>query len=797
MTTIVLAGASISLGSALRERLSNVTVVIAETGQEAWEAIRSGSITAAVIDDQMPGLPGPALLELIGGLGSTQRPRLYYVLAEEDRRLAQRMVEAGADRVLFHPVEIEELARQLLPSHGGASSDRASDLAAGLSAIWERYRPSIEAQVQEIEDAAIGLMEMTLNPEARREAERAAHKLVGAAGTFGFPSASQLAREAEHILDMATEVGAPEVLRLSEIAVSLRDILSAELPVAASVNTRASDESRSASATRLAILDADEEFRERVRLEAEARGMEVAIAGSLSEGRTLVAGAGGVDLVLIDPDLPEGADAGLAFVAELATWQPPVGTVVLSGGEGLAGRVDAARRNARLYLQKPLSPKRTIDAVSRVLAGSDPEGAKILVVDDAPEVLEAISVFLVAKGFEVSTLSDPLGFWTKLQETQPDLLLLDVDMPHVSGVELCRVVRNDERWSDLPVIFLTASRDAETIAHVFAAGADDFVTKPVIETEFLVRITNRLERVRLIRELKETDQLTGLFNRQRSLQAIEQLVSLGKVRQRDVLVATIDVDGLRNINAAAGYPEGDRLLKWLGSLLQAHLGSEDVAGRWGGEEFVVAMYGATRVEAFRAFSDILTDLGSPSSDVAWAGGEGASFSAGVAAIPEDGEDLSAAMKAARRALSEAKRRGGGQIVLAGWDGFQASDSADVVVVEDDDALAELLVHAVENRGLRVARFSDGGSAAEALTSGKIETRAALLDVDLPGLDGLSVLKKMADAGVLSKVNVIMLTARSAEAEVLRAMELGAFDHVAKPFSIPVLLQRLARALGER
>jgi DNA-binding response OmpR family regulator len=117
-------------------------------------------------------------------------------------------------------------------------------------------------------------------------------------------------------------------------------------------------------------------------------------------------------------------------------------------------------------------------------------------VDDDPELLAAVSAVLEPLGIEVHTLDDPLHFWTRLGEVDPDLLVLDIEMPHVNGIELCRVVRADPRRRALPVLFLTARVEPETVYRVFAAGADDYVPKPFVGPELVARIHNRLERVR-------------------------------------------------------------------------------------------------------------------------------------------------------------------------------------------------------------------------------------------------------------------------------------------------------------
>jgi CheY-like chemotaxis protein/HPt (histidine-containing phosphotransfer) domain-containing protein len=120
---------------------------------------------------------------------------------------------------------------------------------------------------------------------------------------------------------------------------------------------------------------------------------------------------------------------------------------------------------------------------------------------------------------------------------------------------------------------------------------------------------------------------------------------------------------------------------------------------------------------------------------------------------------------------------------------------DVVMVDDDIVLTELVRHALETRGYRVTVLDDGRVAVEALIGPlALRCRLLLLDVDLPGLDGLSVLRRLAAAGLMPATPVIMLTVRGSEGEILEALRLGAVDHVTKPFSLPILMQRIRVAL---
>ena len=146
----------------------------------------------------------------------------------------------------------------------------------------------------------------------------------------------------------------------------------------------------------------------------------------------------------------------------------------------------------------------------------------------------------------------------------------------------------------------------------------------------------------------------------------------------------------------------------------------------------------------------------------------------------------------RRAKSAGHDRVTGTEEVAG----DGPERVDVVVVEDDGALAALLRQSLQTRGYAV-RLIDDGQEALARLGGPRPALAApviVLDWDLPGVAGIDVLRSLAAGGLLARSRVIMVTARTSEREVLQALEAGAVDHVAKPFSVPVLMQRVRRAM---
>ena len=119
---------------------------------------------------------------------------------------------------------------------------------------------------------------------------------------------------------------------------------------------------------------------------------------------------------------------------------------------------------------------------------------RILVVDDESDVTELLQYRLEQEGYRVATLNDPLGFVVKVREFEPDLMLLDIMMPELSGIQLCRIVRADPLMKDIPVIFLSARGEAEDRIKGLEAGAEDYISKPFNINELMLRISKMLKR---------------------------------------------------------------------------------------------------------------------------------------------------------------------------------------------------------------------------------------------------------------------------------------------------------------
>ncbi|WP_031292119.1 response regulator [Leptolyngbya sp. Heron Island J] len=242
-------------------------------------------------------------------------------------------------------------------------------------------------------------------------------------------------------------------------------------------------------------------------------------------------------------------------------------------------------------LKAPETLPETASELAKLAAKDTSSSATLLIVDDDPEMLNLLKTLLQPWGFRLQLLDKPQYFLETLDQVMPDLIILDVDMPHVSGFDLCQILRNDLRWRELPILLLSAHTEAETIQQVFSVGGDDYIRKPIVAPELVMRVFNWLERASTQKLRENIDSLTKLANRQKSIQDLSRLLRLAHRQKQTFCFAVIKLDNFQHIKDEYGQELSNLILQRLGESLGREFREEDVVARWGEEEFVVGLYG--------------------------------------------------------------------------------------------------------------------------------------------------------------------------------------------------------------
>ncbi|MEG3985847.1 response regulator [Microcoleus sp. S28C3] len=386
-------------------------------------------------------------------------------------------------------------------SSGSSQESNNDDRRLKVQNVVAQMRENLKANFIEkvaIFDRAIAqLKNGTLEGELRQEAQAQAHKLIGSLGTLGLTNGSEVARKIEHLFK-AENILQPETAQQIEgFLDKLKQIFDRPSPEPEGDLVPAVSQKR-----RMLIVDDDTFGSEQLKIVASAFGFQMEVANSPQAARSAISQQP-PDAVLLDLTFSRTEENGLSFLAELRSEKPEIPVIVFSEHNQLSDRIEVARLGASGFLHKSIPPADILKAVAQVLDQTGPAEAKVMVVDDDVHLLAALQVILQPWGFQVTTLDDPEKFWEVLETTCPDLLILDVEMPGYSGIELCLAVRNDLRWSRLPVLFLTAHSESETVRQMFVAGADDYVNKPIVKPELIARLLNRLERTQLRHRLAQ------------------------------------------------------------------------------------------------------------------------------------------------------------------------------------------------------------------------------------------------------------------------------------------------------
>ena len=291
-----------------------------------------------------------------------------------------------------------------------------------------------------------------------------------------------------------------------------------------------------------------------------------------------------------------------------------------------------------------------------------PEPFRVLIVDDEPALARLYSLMLRQVGMETREVTDPLKVMEPLVDFRPDIILMDVYMPGCNGTEIAAVIRQQEAYVGIPIMFLSSETDVTKQLEAMRQGGDDFLLKPVQPRYLISSVLTRATRARVLQNLMVRDSLTGLLNHTKTK---EQLgIEIERVRRlgHEISLAMIDIDHFKKVNDTYGHATGDRVLRSLSRLLSQRMRQTDVVGRYGGEEFAVIMVGASAENARRAIEKVRAS---------WAklphysnGREFYStFSAGVASAPPH-ETAATLSEAADAALYRAKGAGRDQVVLA-------------------------------------------------------------------------------------------------------------------------------------
>jgi two-component system cell cycle response regulator len=225
--------------------------------------------------------------------------------------------------------------------------------------------------------------------------------------------------------------------------------------------------------------------------------------------------------------------------------------------------------------------------------------ATILIADDSLVIRAVVRAGLETEDYMVIEADDGLTAIEQSRKHRPDVILLDIEMPGLDGHQVLAQLKADTELRNIPVVFLTCRTSMDDVVAGLRAGAQDYLKKPFEPAELLARVGSAVHVKQLQDQLwlrnveldlmSRTDSLTGLYNRWHLEEELQNQRTSASRRHEPLSVILLDIDHFKKVNDTYGHPAGDLVLCEFASRLTEGLRAGDIAGRWGGEEFLVIL----------------------------------------------------------------------------------------------------------------------------------------------------------------------------------------------------------------
>jgi diguanylate cyclase (GGDEF)-like protein len=663
--------------------------------------------------------------------------------------------------------------------------------------IWERKRGTFLERLSVLDQALQAVQTQTLNADLNQRAIENAHKLAGGLGTFGLDEGSRVARKIEELLE-ARFIAPQGITRqrqrriakpLEQLVFSLRQTIQEQQNRRVSTVETEPSTFAARPQTTLLVLHQDTEYTSNLAIEAVSWNMQIVAFSSIEALQAQPQPT--VSLIVLELVFLQDATRRSALLIALRQYDS-IPIAVLANQDRTGDRLSAVELGTVLFLNQNAPITQMFQAVTQFLQELQWGAAKVLIVEPELKTSRLLKSSALAQSLQFTELSDPQQFWETLKSVHPDLLMIDTQLPDAMGLRLCQAVRQDPLWSWLPIIAITENALPSTLHQVFAAGVDNYVTKPIAPDAVSIQITNRIRCSRLLRSQAQVDALTDLSNRQQSIQALNQLLLIAQRSQQPVCFAVLDLDYFKQVNDAYGHVQGDRVLRQFGQFLKQKFRAGDVVARWGGEEFVIGMYGITWSDGIERLAEILEEwrsfpLSANGSDLH------ISFSAGVAQYPNDGITVQMLYRSADAALYRAKVAGRNRVLSTQWQPIAATEAADVALVYPEQEFAHALLSALDTRGYHTRWLKTGKEAIKCFKPKRANNAAVILLSDsLPDLAWRDFVRRLG-AKQRNRLKIILLLNQADTIEQSQAAWL--FDYLLVPCHPGIVMQRLRQALG--
>ncbi|AVX11293.1 diguanylate cyclase [Stutzerimonas stutzeri] len=532
-----------------------------------------------------------------------------------------------------------------------------------LTQLEQQFGERLQADLAELATLARDLQQTRATGSRRQlmlSVRERLHRLAGAAGTFGFASLGDNARQLEQRADRWLDSAKPGSRAADAFAAALLQLASetpgqeregaAALPV---------HHEEPAPGCRIYLMKRDpiaatsmavtlRNFGYMVSQWHDFAALEQAVANELP------------DALIVGIEHEGEFDALAALQQSL---EQPLPLLVIHDRNDFASQLAAVRAGAQGFFVRPLDITQLENSLERCLDRQQGEPFRVLIVDDDAELAARYSLVLRNAQMQVQPLTEPTRVLDAMRSFNPEVVLLDVNMPECSGPELAQMIRLHDEWLRVTIIYLSAETDTHRQMAALLKAGDDFITKPISDSALVAGVYSHAQRARSLSTALARDSLTGLLKHADIKEQLALEVQRSSRSGKPASVVMLDLDHFKQVNDTYGHAAGDNVIRALANLLRQRLRRIDSLGRYGGEEFVAVLPECSALQARRIFDEIRVRFAALTFNAGDHQEFRVTFSAGICETDEHSA-ASVLLERADQALYLAKHQGRNQVQVA-------------------------------------------------------------------------------------------------------------------------------------
>lgn len=498
-----------------------------------------------------------------------------------------------------------------------------------LQALFVTYTKNLPNKIDNIDKLWMDL-ENNYTQKLFHDFHREIHSLCGSAGTYGYTELGKSARKLEVYLKPILNNTTLSSEQKNDIKKLLNQLKENLVQVVPKKITDTTDQLVARSTTNIVyLLDNDEDSMVEIAKNITSSGYD---ARKIPDIEKLITAIYENLPIAIIVDVQSVDEKNINILHGIQKkFSVPLFCTSTTGD--LLTRLKAIRMGGQIFLHKPIDQIYLLKTLDQYCGFSQTEPYRILIIDDTYSLAEYFALILQEAGMITHFITNPLLLIDRIEEFQPDLLLMDVYMPECTGLELAAILRQEALYTRIPIIFLSTEEDRLKQLSALNLGGDDFLTKPILPQYLIEAVKLRAKRAGILSSFMMRDSLTGLINHTNILQRLDIELARAERQNEPLSFVMIDIDHFKNINDTYGHPIGDKVIRSLSNILQTLVRKTDIAGRYGGEEFALILPNTNKENSIKLcnylrekFTNIFYQANNTEFNV--------TFSAGISSFPQ-------------------------------------------------------------------------------------------------------------------------------------------------------------------